>query len=291
MIINWRRALFTLLLLLSFGVAEERCARIALLSPSLSDLMVELGRGENIVAHTPFCLLPEEQLKRSHNIGGQYALNLERLKASRPTIVFYQGDEGSDIALTLKKMKLPAKGVDLSTLSAIQSSERVIQDYCGETLKKGSAEALLALLKRREEGDFERLKPLFFYGMEREDYRDHPPSMAVGKSFHRDFIEQFGWDNRYQGGLNAPTLSLEAIYHLSPQFIVILVSKEGLQFSDRDALQWHRQQALWRRGNPLPLYIIEGYSTQIPTPRALYRLGEVLEEIEADFLNIGDNQE
>ena len=78
------------------GVAHARAgddARIASLVPSLTELVFALDLGERVVARTGFCVHPREKVRRVPKVGGTKDVDLERLRATRPTHLIVNVDE------------------------------------------------------------------------------------------------------------------------------------------------------------------------------------------------------
>jgi hypothetical protein len=67
--------------------------RIASLVPSLTELVVALGLGAQLVGRTGFCIHPREALVAVPKLGGTKDVNLAKLEALRPTHVLVNVDE------------------------------------------------------------------------------------------------------------------------------------------------------------------------------------------------------
>jgi ABC-type Fe3+-hydroxamate transport system substrate-binding protein len=67
--------------------------RIASLVPSLTELVVELGLRDQLVARTGFCIHPAAALRRVPKVGGTKDVNLARLQRLAPTHVLVNVDE------------------------------------------------------------------------------------------------------------------------------------------------------------------------------------------------------
>jgi ABC-type Fe3+-hydroxamate transport system substrate-binding protein len=67
--------------------------RIASLVPSLTELIVELGLHEQLVARTGFCIHPAAELLDVPKVGGTKDVNLPKLKRLAPTHVLVNIDE------------------------------------------------------------------------------------------------------------------------------------------------------------------------------------------------------
>lgn len=74
------------------GAAGAR-ARIACLVPSLTELLFALELGPQVVARTGFCVHPREGVRRVPKVGGTKDVDLEALRATRPTHLVVNVDE------------------------------------------------------------------------------------------------------------------------------------------------------------------------------------------------------
>ncbi|HJV62039.1 MAG TPA: helical backbone metal receptor [Albitalea sp.] len=68
-------------------------ARIASLVPSLTELVIALGLGDHVVARTGFCVHPADAVRRIPKVGGTKDVDLEKLRAARPSHVLVNVDE------------------------------------------------------------------------------------------------------------------------------------------------------------------------------------------------------
>jgi ABC-type Fe3+-hydroxamate transport system substrate-binding protein len=67
--------------------------RIVSLVPSITELLFELGLGEQVVGRTGFCIHPWEQVKRVPKVGGTKDLRFDRIRELAPTHVIVNVDE------------------------------------------------------------------------------------------------------------------------------------------------------------------------------------------------------
>jgi ABC-type Fe3+-hydroxamate transport system substrate-binding protein len=68
-------------------------SRIVCLVPSITELLCELGLGEQIVGRTGFCIHPREIVRRIPKVGGTKSVNIEKIRALKPTHVIVNVDE------------------------------------------------------------------------------------------------------------------------------------------------------------------------------------------------------
>jgi ABC-type Fe3+-hydroxamate transport system substrate-binding protein len=68
-------------------------ARIVSLVPSISELVCDLGLSAQLVGRTGFCVHPREIVRRIPKVGGTKDVDLDKLRALRPTHVILNIDE------------------------------------------------------------------------------------------------------------------------------------------------------------------------------------------------------
>ena len=67
--------------------------RIVCLVPSITELLCELGLGDQVVGRTGFCIHPREIVRRIPKVGGTKSVNLGKVRALEPTHVIVNVDE------------------------------------------------------------------------------------------------------------------------------------------------------------------------------------------------------
>jgi ABC-type Fe3+-hydroxamate transport system substrate-binding protein len=70
-----------------------RGARIVSLVPSISELVCDLGLSAQLVGRTGFCVHPRELVRRIPKVGGTKDVDLDKVRALRPTHVILNIDE------------------------------------------------------------------------------------------------------------------------------------------------------------------------------------------------------
>jgi ABC-type Fe3+-hydroxamate transport system substrate-binding protein len=71
----------------------RRDARIVSLVPSITELVCDLGLAAQLVGRTGFCVHPREVVRRIPRVGGTKNVDLDKLRALRPTHVILNIDE------------------------------------------------------------------------------------------------------------------------------------------------------------------------------------------------------
>jgi len=67
--------------------------RIVCLVPSITELLFDLGLGEQVVGRTGFCIHPWDAVRRVPKVGGTKDINMGRVRALAPTHVIVNVDE------------------------------------------------------------------------------------------------------------------------------------------------------------------------------------------------------
>jgi ABC-type Fe3+-hydroxamate transport system substrate-binding protein len=78
------------------GVAHETAganARIVSLVPSITETLFALGLDRQIVGRTGFCVHPHDKVREVRKVGGTKAVNLDAIRALRPTHLIVNIDE------------------------------------------------------------------------------------------------------------------------------------------------------------------------------------------------------
>jgi len=78
------------------GVAHDKAsagARIVSLVPSITELLFALGLDTQIVGRTGFCVHPRDKVRQVPKVGGTKAVNLDAIRALRPTHLIVNIDE------------------------------------------------------------------------------------------------------------------------------------------------------------------------------------------------------
>jgi ABC-type Fe3+-hydroxamate transport system substrate-binding protein len=67
--------------------------RIVCLVPSITELLCDLGLGDQIVGRTGFCVHPRKIVRRIPKVGGTKSVDIDRVRALKPTHVIVNVDE------------------------------------------------------------------------------------------------------------------------------------------------------------------------------------------------------
>ena len=238
-----------LLLLVLLGYQQYRLSRtlpapnqgsqrFISLSPTLTEILFELGAGRDLVAVTTYCVYPEEA-KAKEKIGDFVNPNFEKIVGLKPDVVFAETWSSSKIVARLR-----GSGLVVREVKSPRSVEEIYQTILqvGEGLgKENRANETVASMKRRIEAIRTRA----------DQMKPHPsiyieidlPSWTVGRtSYTSEAIEICGARNIFND-VDKPALqaSKETIIERNPDVILTFDSNPE-EFRRRPG--WQRITAL-----------------------------------------------
>ena len=207
--------------------------RIISLSGFLTEVLVEIGHGESLVARDVTSTYPASVVESLPNLGHVTKLNAEAILALQPTMIFVEKSQvnQSEVFEQLKDAGIKMVVVPTSTnLNNSVNAAKVMQEFI--TIKKEKFQSL----SQRIESDSLKLaanlndfptqpKILFIYA------RGAGHLMVAGKNTSASaIIEKAGGKNAIQSFENFRALTAEALVEAAPD--VILMFKSGLASLD-----------------------------------------------------------
>ena len=228
---------FILLFVLSLcAVAQER---VVSLSPSITEIVFALEKGDALVGTSSYSLYPKEALKLPV-IGGYTQPNIEKILALSPTLVI--GQTFNFRALQkLKKFHIKTLMVRLQSIRDIQNSIQKIssalnaQESKEQQLLHNITTAIDSIKKTKTPHSV-----MIVYGL-MDDLRSRT-YIAGNNIFFDEIIKLSGNTNAYTSdNTQQPVLNYENIIALNPDQVIILHSKKSHPNTDiKKALQnWY----------------------------------------------------
>jgi iron complex transport system substrate-binding protein len=195
--------------------------RIVSLSPSITEIVYALGKGEELVATSAYSLHPKEA-QSLPIIGGYESPSLEKILSHSPTLVLGQSYNTQPLE-KLEKFHIKTVVLKLKTLEDIQNSIALL----GDTLDaKTQAKQLLTNITNAITNASKSQKQhsvMIVYGL-KEDLRNGI-YIAGHNIFFEDIITACGNTNAYtSNAAEQPVLSYENVIALNPDQIIILHS-------------------------------------------------------------------
>ena len=227
----------TLLLTSLFILNLSANERIISLSPSITEILFALERGEDIVATSAYSLYPEDA-KSIPVVSEHENPNLEKILSFSPTLVVGQ-TYNQAILDKLKHFNIKTLTLNLKSIQDIKNSIATL----AQTLNSHQHKQLItnidnAVLKANKNTNPHSV--MIVYGL-REDLR-RATYIAGHDIFFEDIIHECGNTNAYTENSTAqPVLNYENIIAINPEQIIILHSLATEKDADvKQALQnWY----------------------------------------------------
>lgn len=203
---------FLFILFAGFFVCAEENPRVVSLSPSLTEIVFQLGKGACLVGRSAVCNYPEEASKIpvAGNLGSPY---MEKLAVLKPSILIISSFQDPSVRKTLENMGvkvvvLPMDSIDcyfsgVKELGKILHCEAAAEKEI-ERVKKG-----LESFKENIKSTVPEKRPVVYLEVWNR------PLMTVGKkSFINDFIN-------YAGGKNVAGNEAKDYFTCSEEWVII----------------------------------------------------------------------
>jgi len=254
--------------------AQSYPQRIISTSPSITEILFELGLGDRVVGVTNFCSYPQEacQLPR---IGGLLNPNVEVWITLKSDLIIHQ-DDSHKLKANADNLRIRTLAVSLKSLDHIYTSIKTI----GETMGvPANADRLIGKLQKgindyqTRLAGIEKKSVLLLLGDVDEPGRE---LYAVGrKAFLGELLSLAGGENIMTDTLaEYPIISKEFIIHRSPEVIIEAGPKSKLtpEQQKRRMEEWSHYPTLRAVKNKNIKFIGANYIL-IPGPRLLKIVG------------------
>ena len=264
--------LFTLLFVLTLGANE----RIISLSPSITEIIYALEKGDALVATSAYSLYPKEAQKLPV-IGGYENPNIEKIIALKPTLVVAQS-YNTNILEKLKHFNIKTVTLKLKTIDEIKKSINILAKEIGSSsvANKLTANIDNAMLQAPKNKNPHSV--MIVYGLH-EDLRNGI-YIAGHDIFFEDIITSCGNTNAFTSDMaSQPVLNYENVIALNPDQIIILHSHATEEHVDvKKALQaWYKLPTNASRNKQISI-VDEDY-LHIPSHRIALTISRLCREM------------
>jgi iron complex transport system substrate-binding protein len=254
--------------------------RIVSLAPALTEIIFELGHGDSLVGITRFCDFPGP-VNNLTRVGGLMDLNLEILIQLKPDLIILYPESLDKIKVLRSRARLlPVSHRNLADLyHSIGKISRAL-----EAEEKGK-ELVLKLNKkleaiRQKTVGRPKIKTLLIAGRNPDQLSNL--TLIGQKDFLNEILEICGGRNAYQGKIDYPSVSVESIVSLNPEWII----EFSIFFQDIDR---KRVRDLWKR-YPIIQAVKKGNIEIIVDPKWL-RPGPRIAEVAAELFRLLDSHD
>ena len=124
---------------------EKRPERIVTLAPGITEILFELGLGDNVVGVTDYDDYPEEVFTKP-KVGDFQGPNMEAIAAQDPDIIFASTLSGKNSMDALQRLGIPVLMLEAKSIEQIYSSIEIIGKLTGKTAE---GDALIKHMKER----------------------------------------------------------------------------------------------------------------------------------------------
>ena len=263
---------------------EQQPKRIISTSPSITEILFELGLQDRIVAVTDFCTYPEEACHLP-SVGGVLNPDIETIVSLTPDLIIHQSDSAK-MEKNIKSLGIPTLSIKVRTISDIfESINRLGKELnCQENAKK-----LLLLLEGKINSYKQRFsgrspkKVLLLLGDSSDPARD---LYAVGPgTFLNELLVLSGGINILKNSkAQYPKLSKEFIIEQSPEIIIEAGPNSNLPQKEIDyrVEQWNRFPTI-QAVKDKRIHFISADYILIPGPRLVKILEKFAKVIHPDL--------
>lgn len=230
---------FALLLALpsAFGegllCAKSQGRRVVSLMPSYTEILFELGAGNQLVGVSNFCNFPPETEKIAKT-GDLFHPNMEKIFSLKPDVIFAGRWQSSPIVANLRRLGLYV--VEIPEPKSVDDIYKAIYTIGVETGRKKEAKSLVRKMKARVNsisapGDKIKFRPRVYIEV------DQPFWTAGGQSFISDVVYKSGGLNIFSD-ISRPyaQVSWESVVEKNPD-VIISFSASALEITKRPAAQ------------------------------------------------------
>lgn len=244
--------------------------RIVALSPSLAEVVDQLGLTEKLVAVSRYTKYPPAAARLA-NAGGLLDPNLEGILALKPSLVLGLNETG-DLVTKLKAFGVTTAIYDHRRIKGILDSIRDLGSRCAVSER---AEAVLKTLSLRTDRvsaktfGKKKVTALVLIGTKEDAQKLNNLYVSGRDGFYTDLLTLAGAENVFVGLTGAfSSVSREALIKADPDYIVQVVSGEDASAFERRAIR-----AAW---DDLPylkavkanqVLLLADYVDSIPGPR------------------------
>lgn len=195
-------------------------SRIVCLVPSITELLFDLGLGDNVVGCTKFCIHPNKPYLTKQMIGGTKDLNLKKILDLHPDLILANKEENNKEQISFLSSSVP---VWVSDVKTFDDSLKMIEQIGLITDRATRASEITDLLINNLKPKKPKKKAIYLI------WKD--PFMTVGgDTYISDILHRCGYINTYANQKRYPIITLEEIREHNPD--VVLLSSEPYPFKE-----------------------------------------------------------
>lgn len=196
---------------------------IVSLVPSLTELLFDLGLGEQVSGRTRFCIHPKNQIEQVPIVGGTKNPRLDKIREIEPDLIIANKEENREEDVEELKRDFDVHVTDVANINEALFTIHDIGWKCGVEEK---AKSMIQNIQERMEGVPDE-KPMTAAYM---IWRD--PWMTVGSdTYIHSVMKHWKLENVFADKTRYPNTSLEEISYKKPD--LIFLSSEPYPFKEK----------------------------------------------------------
>ena len=277
-----RRIITLIIFLLLFQISPaapggEYPARILSLSPSITEILYELGLGDRIIGVTDYCVFPEEA-KYKPKVGGYLDTNYEAVILMDPELVIMPVEYGSEVEGIFDGAGIAHMTVDTSTVSGILDSVIRIGSRSGagdeaDGIVRRIREEISDLRKKAQ--DSPRRRVMIVVGRDAGSFDNL--YIAGRDTFYGELLDILGCENVYSmKGMDYPAVSIEGVIRFNPEIIIEMLPGCPEEKKSDIVKEWGllKEVEAVKRGK---IYVFNADYACVPGPRFISILRDISE--------------
>lgn len=199
--------------------------KIISIVPSQTELLYDLGLGDEVVGITKFCVHPEKWFREKKRIGGTKQLNIAAIRALNPDLIIANKEENLQEQVEHLEKEFPVWISDIKNLEQACQMIRNIGELVGKV--RGAEEMVRDITEKFSRPNFTRenshVRTAYLI------WKD--PIMTVGgDTFINDMMLRAGLKNVFGNSNRYPTTSIEELNSLNCE--LLLLSSEPFPFKE-----------------------------------------------------------
>lgn len=216
----------------SFGYTIDIPAqpeRIISLAPTNTEILFALGLGSKVIGVTEYCNYPAETAD-IEKVGGFSTVNIEKVVALNPDVVFASDGNTKDVVDHLKTLGLTVVTIkDPASLAETYGDIQLIGSAAGAT---AAAETLVADIQKQVTAVKTQTAGLTQPSVVHIVWHD-PIMVSAGQTFQDEMITTAGGTNAFANETGWATISLERFLTVNPD-IILVSGNHGSENVSRD---------------------------------------------------------
>ncbi len=264
-------------------VINKTPQRIVSLAPSNTEILFALGAGKRVVGVTDYCNYPPKvvEMKKKgliESIGGYSTVNIEKVIALKPDLVFAAYGNGKEVVDVLRSYGIKVIALNPKNISDVMMDIMIIGKAVGE---EKNATKLVNWMKReieemKEEAMRYKVKPKVVHIL----WND-PIWISGNNTFANDVIELAGGINAFRDIEGWRIVSYEEILAKNPD-IIIVNSGSGMGGKKNILYDWVLKEfpdlKAIKSGN---VYVINSDLIDRPSYRLVYAAKQIAKWVKA----------